>query len=450
MSNTYLADAENRLTPLQDNKLDSRPSSLSSDSEPKVEIAAVDKGTSQQIVPSTDGASTSAAATTEQVAPAVSPTSARPNLFTRSFAALARHGLLLGGCAASLVVGCGIGYWALGHSASADDGATSGLSADSAIKIAGAGETDAASASSSVHYVATATRRNEPIKPLVPFDDLDPEAIELGRRLFHEQALSGNGRMACVSCHALTQGGTSRDALPRGVNGQAAKFNAPSVLNAGLNLAFSWDGRFATLEEQLDDPITRPEELGASWERILKFLNSDASYRAQFQATFDSEPTREAVATALATFERSLITPNSQFDQWLAGNENALNGDEFGGYFLFKKYGCVNCHQGAAVGGTMFQPLGLAKAYFNSSTNPIDLGRFQVTQRERDRHVFRVPALRNVALTAPYLHDGRAPTLEAAIAVMLEFQCGEAVNAEDVRRLTAFLKTLSGSLPVAP
>ena len=450
MTNTYLADAESRLTPLQDNELDPPQSSLADDNEPTVVIAAVDKSTSQQIVQPTDGVSTAAAATAADVAPAVSPTASRPNVLARSFAALARHGLLLGGCAASLVVGCGLGYRASGHSASTGGEATSGLSADSAIKIAGEGETDAASASSSVHYTTTTTRRNEPLKPLVPFDDLNPQAIELGRRLFHEQGLSGNGRMACASCHALAQGGTSPDALPRGVNGQAAKFNAPSLLNAGLNLAFSWDGRFATLEEQLDDPITRPEELGASWERILKFLNSDASYRAQFQATFDSQPTRETVATALATFERSLITPNSQFDQWLAGNENALNGDEFGGYFLFKKYGCVNCHQGAAVGGTMFQPLGLAKAYFNSSTTPTDQGRFQVTQRERDRHVFRVPGLRNVALTAPYLHDGRAPTLESAIAVMLEFQCGEAVNSEDVRRLTAFLKTLSGSLPVAP
>ncbi|MEO8269420.1 MAG: cytochrome C biogenesis protein CcsA, partial [Aureliella sp.] len=148
--------------------------------------------------------------------------------------------------------------------------------------------------------------------------------------------------------------------------------------------------------------------------------------------------------------QRSLLTPDSQFDQWLAGNEAALSSEEFGGYFLFKKYGCVNCHQGAGVGGSMFQPLGVAKAYFESPSDATGLGRFVITERERDRHVFRVPALRNVAATAPYLHDGRIETLEAVVAVMLEFQCGEQVNNEDVRRLTAFLKTLSGTLPDAP
>ncbi len=375
---------------------------------------------------------------------AVSPDSAdaqqlatRRNLLPRCWAAVATHVGLVAGCAASLLVGSGLGYLVF-----------TPASVESSPAISS--EPYEERASSSVRFVATIMRRNEPLKPLVPFDDLDQAVVELGRRLFHEPALSGNGRMSCASCHALAQAGTSQTALPRGVNGQKTQFNPPSVLNAALNFAYGWEGRFATLEEQLDDPISRPDELGSSWERVLKFLDSDPSYCVEFRESFGGKPTRESVATALASYQRSLLTPGSQFDQWLAGDEDALNADEFGGYYLFKKLGCINCHQGAGVGGTMFQPLGVAKAFFASPSDTNGLGRFAVTEHERDRHMFRVPALRNVAATAPYLHDGRAKTLEEVVAVMLEFQCGESVNSEDVRRLTAFLKTLSGKLPNAP
>ncbi|MCA9180043.1 MAG: c-type cytochrome [Planctomycetales bacterium] len=373
--------------------------------------------------------------TGNSIHPDAHPLSAKLSLLPRCWAIVAPHALLITGCAASLLMGVGMGTLAFRHAA-----------VESSPSVSR--EADKASASSSVRLVATTNRRNEPIKPLLPIE-LEQAVVDLGRRLFHEPALSGNGRMSCVHCHNLTQAGTSHEALPRGFNGQKSKFNAPSVLNAALSFAYGWEGRFATLEDQLDAPITHPDKLGSSWERVLKFLDGDASYRAEFIETFAGGPTRESVAIALASYLRSLLTPNSQFDQWLAGDESALNSDEFGGYHLFKKYGCVNCHQSEGVGGSMFQPLGVAKNYFESPADPTGLGRFAITQRERDRHVFRVPALRNVAATAPYLHDGRAETLEAVVAIMLEFQCGEPVNSEDVRRLTAFLKTLSGDLPDA-
>ena len=360
------------------------------------------------------------------------PLSANLSLLPRCWAVVAPHALLITGCVASLLMGVSLGYLAFRPAAVESSPPASS-------------EPDKASASSPARLFATTHRRNELIKPLFPFD-LDQAVVDLGRRLFHEPALSGNGRMSCANCHSLAQAGTSRDALPRGINGQKTKFNPPSVLNAALSFTYGWEGRFATLEDQLDDPITHPEKLGSSWERVLKFLDGDASYRAEFIESFGGEPSRDLVAAALASYQRSLLTPNSQFDQWLAGDESALNSDEFGGYHLFKKYGCVNCHQSEGVGGSMFQPLGVAKNYFESPADPTGLGRFAITQRERDRHVFRVPALRNVAATAPYLHDGRAETLEAVVAIMLEFQCGEPVNSEDVRRLTAFLRTLSGDL----
>ncbi len=299
-----------------------------------------------------------------------------------------------------------------------------------------------------VVYVASA-RRHEPIQPLVPFEDLNPAIVELGKRLFHEPGLSSTGRMSCATCHPLDQGGTVHTSLPIGVNGEANRYNAPSVLNAALNCAQFWDGSVATLEEQVEGPITNPHELGSSWERVTKFLASDSYYGPAFKKLLDGEPTPERVRQAIVAFERSLITVNSPFDQWLAGNEKALNSDQFGGYFLFKKFNCLACHQGAGVGGTMFQPMGVAKAYFSNDPSPADLGRFNFSGLERDRHVFRVPQLRNVELTAPYLHDGSVKTLEEVVAVMIEYQCGQEYSQEDIRRLTMFLKTLTGELPTS-
>jgi cytochrome c peroxidase len=294
---------------------------------------------------------------------------------------------------------------------------------------------------------ASTARRHEPIQPLLPFVELNPAIVELGKRLFHEPALSINGRTSCSTCHPLHQGGTTSVPLPHGVNGQPHRYNAPTVLNAALNCAQLWDGSVATLEEQVEGPITNSHELGSSWERVTKFLKHDPYYSRSFTQLMEGEPSPEHVRTALATFLRSLITLNSKFDQWLAGTEEALNSDEFGGYYLFKKFDCIRCHQGPGAGGTMFQPLGIAKAYFDQNASQTDLGRYQFTKLERDRHVFRVPQLRNVELTAPYLHNGSVATLEEAVALMIEYQCGQEVNQEDVRRITAFLKTLTGELP---
>lgn len=295
-------------------------------------------------------------------------------------------------------------------------------------------------------YVAS-SRRNEPIQPLVPFDDLNPAIVELGKRLFHEPGLSSNGRMSCATCHPLDQGGAIHVALPTGANAEANRYNASTVLNAALNSVQHWDGSVATLEEQIDGPITNPHELGSSWERVTKFLANDSHYGPAFKKLLQGEPTPERVRQAIVAFERSLITVNSRFDKWLAGNERALDSEQYGGYYLFKKFNCISCHQGAGVGGTMFQPMGIAKAYFSKDPKPADLGRFNVTHLERDRHVFRVPQLRNVELTAPYLHDGSVETLEEVVALMIEHQCGQEYDQEDVRRLTEFLKTLTGELP---
>ncbi len=351
------------------------------------------------------------------------PNVAKKPWLTRSLSFMRRHAVVAIACSVSLLTGSGL--------------ATLFRSADAEQVVA------EKPTSQKKIYVANA-RRHEPIQPLVPFDDLNPAIVELGKRLFHEPALSSSGRMSCASCHPLDQGGTVHSSHPIGVDGEAARYNAPTVLNAALNSAQFWDGSVATLEEQIDDPITNPHELGSSWERVVKFLKHDAYYGSAFETLLEGEPTPERVRQALVAFERSLITVNSEFDQWLAGNEKALDGDQFGGYYLFKKFNCITCHQGVGVGGTMFQKLGVAKQYFKEDISQADLGRFHFTKLERDRHVFRVPQLRNVELTAPYLHDGSVATLEEAVALMIEYQCGQEYSQEDVRRLTAFLKTLTG------
>jgi cytochrome c peroxidase len=296
----------------------------------------------------------------------------------------------------------------------------------------------------SASYLASTSRRHEPISPLAPFLDLDPNIVELGKRLFHDPSLSGDGRTSCASCHSVSAGGEDGQRLSMGVSGKPAQFNTPTVLNAAYNVAQHWDGRTSSLEDQIDVPITDPNQMDSNWERVVKYLENNRSYRQAFKNYLSSEPTAEGVKEAIATYERSLITVDSDFDRWLKGEEQALDADEMGGYFLFKKMNCISCHHGAGLGGNRFHAITDMAGYFPSQ---LPEGRYSVTKNERDRQVLRVPQLRNVALTAPYFHDGSAGTLEEAVAAMIEFECGQKVNAEDVRRLTAFLNALTGQIP---
>lgn len=298
-------------------------------------------------------------------------------------------------------------------------------------------------------YVASITRRNEPIGPLVPFDGLKPEIVELGNRLFHDPALSGNGQISCASCHVVAEGGDDGRQLAVGYEAAIGTMNTPTVFNSGFNFVQFWDGRADTLEEQIDGPLLDEREMHSNWPRILKYLKSNKAYEAEFTEHFGGSPTEDRVREALATYERSLVTVNSPFDQWLSGDEKALDSDQYSGYFLFKKLNCLSCHNGPSVGGNTFQRLGKMKAYFGKDNPPTeaDYGRYNVTGEERDRFVFRVPQLRNIAQTAPYFHDGSAASLTEAVSVMIEYQVGLEPNPEDVRRIVAFLESLTGEIP---
>ena len=192
--------------------------------------------------------------------------------------------------------------------------------------------------------------------------------------------------------------------------------------------------------------------MGSNWESIIAKLKSDREYTKRFSSVYADGITPDNVRNALATFERSLVTPNSKFDRFLRGERAAISNLEKDGYRRFKSLGCVACHQGVNVGGYMFQSMGVMGNYFKDRKTPVteaDLGRFAVTKREHDKHVFRVPSLRNVELTAPYFHDGSAATLEDAVKTMAKYQLGKDISTEETRAIVAFLKTLTGQAPAS-
>ena len=286
----------------------------------------------------------------------------------------------------------------------------------------------------------------EPIRPIPDGVEADPEKVALGRALFHDPRLSKDNTTACVSCHDLGSGGDDGRRVSVGVEGASGVINAPTVFNAGLNFRQFWDGRAATLEQQVDGPVQSPVELGSLWPEVIAKLYAHESYPARFDALYAEGITRESVKDALAEFMRSLTTPNSPFDRWLSGEADALAPLEKRGYALFKHYGCVSCHQGANVGGNMFQVFGVLNEYFKKRGNitDADLGRFNVTGNPADRHAFKVPSLRMAALTAPYLHDGSAATLRDAVDAMFEFQLGRSAPDADKDAIVAFIETLAG------
>lgn len=374
----------------------------------------------------------SAASNADAPAPTKNPTDAsesKPSLVGRITNLARRAGPLVGACLVSLAIGFSASWFL----------ATSGKDLE---------EPDVEEAAIP-KYVAAHSRRSEPIDPLVPFVGLDSEVVFLGKKLFHDPALSGNGRVSCATCHILTEGGDDNLASPITMKPNTGHRNTPTVFNAALSLAQFWDGRARSLEDQVDDPITSEDKMNSDWERITKYLTNEPSYAKAFRTHLNGNPSPELVKKALATYERSLIAVDSKFDHWLAGDESAIGTEALSGYYTFQKLNCVGCHQGTLVGGTMFQSIENLKPFFASKRelNDADLGRYNVTGAERDRFVFRVPSLRHAELTAPYFHDGSASTLEEAVDAMIRYQIGEEPNREEVRRIAIFLRTLTGTVP---
>ncbi|MCK5870352.1 cytochrome B6 [Methylococcaceae bacterium CS2] len=293
---------------------------------------------------------------------------------------------------------------------------------------------------------------NEPIRPIPDPVIKSAEQVEIGRLLFHDVRLSKNNQLSCASCHSLKYGGADGQVVSSGVNGSKGLINSPTVFNSSLNFRQFWDGRAANLLHQIDGPISNPIEMNSSWPEVLSKLEQDPFYIAQFKQEFSSGLTISNIKAAIVSFEESLLTPNSRFDLYLKNDLNALTTDELEGYQIFKQYGCISCHQGVAIGGNLYQRFGIMADYFADRGNitAADLGRFQVTHNEADRYVFKVPSLRNVALTAPYFHDGFTQNLDDAVAIMVRYQLGRVADQQTIHKIVLFLNTLTGQYQNKP
>lgn len=292
---------------------------------------------------------------------------------------------------------------------------------------------------------AIAGKQTEPIQPIVAAKVKDPALVELGKKLYFDTRLSKSGFISCNSCHNLSMGGTDNLKTSIGHNWQEGPINSPTVLNSSMNVAQFWDGRAADLKAQAGGPIANPGEMASSHVVAVEVLQSIPGYVAEFRKVFGTDKIDiDKVTKAIAAFEETLVTPNSRFDRWLAGDKKAISADELAGYKLFKESGCVACHNGPAVGGNSFQKMGVVEPY--KTDNPAE-GRFAVTGKDADRFNFKVPTLRNVELTYPYFHDGSAKTLKDAVDTMGRLQLGKSFTADENAKIVAFLKTLTGDQP---
>ena len=292
---------------------------------------------------------------------------------------------------------------------------------------------------------ATPAWSAEPIQPIPAFKPKNPAMVELGKKLYFDPRLSKSGFISCNSCHNLSMGGTDNLETSIGHNWQQGPINAPTVLNSSMNMAQFWDGRAKDLKEQAGGPIANPGEMAFTHELAVDVLNSIPAYRAEFKKVFGKDKANiDMVTDAIAAFEETLVTPDSRFDKWLKGDKKALTKTELEGYKLFKDSGCVACHNGPAAGGTSFQLMGVVEPY--KSTSPVE-GRSAVTGKDADRFNFKVPTLRNVEMTYPYFHDGEATTLEQAVDTMGRLQLGRTYSKDEIAKIVAFLKTLTGEQP---
>jgi cytochrome c peroxidase len=295
-------------------------------------------------------------------------------------------------------------------------------------------------------WTAAAAQVPEPIAPLPLTVAVDSARASIGERLFHDVRLAHDNARSCASCHPLDKGGAQPRRRATATSGQRPLRDIPTIFNVGFNFSFNWDGAVDTLEAHAEAVLLSPRVMNMTWPELLARLRADSDYVAAFRAAYGQAVTRDNVLDALASFERSLVTPNSRFDLYLRGERDALTIAEHQGYQLFKSYGCVACHQGTNIGGNLFQKFGVFEApeALPPADGALDLGRYGVTKVARDREVFRVPSLRNVAATPPYFHDGRAATLEVAVDTMARTQLGRQLSRGEIGLIVQFLHTLTG------
>ncbi len=299
-----------------------------------------------------------------------------------------------------------------------------------------------------------------PAKSPEPADNPSTAAkVELGQILFLDPRLSSTGTVSCNSCHNVMLGGEDNRPVAMGVNGQTGGRSAPTVWNAAFNSVQFWDGRAPSLEAQAAGPVTNPIEMGMkSWDDVVKRLRAIPGYAGLFNAAFGSGSaiSKDNAVKAIAAYERTLITPNSAYDKYVNGDKEAMTEQQIRGMNKFAEAGCANCHSGAAFNGQQM-PAGTGvfvkfpiyeNKVFQSKYQLIkDQGRFEVSGKNEDKNTWKVPTLRNVALTAPYFHNGGVATLDRAVELMAKLQLNLTLADSDIADIVAFLNALSGPFP---
>jgi cytochrome c peroxidase len=291
----------------------------------------------------------------------------------------------------------------------------------------------AAAATESQTPAIQAPADKEPITPVPPPPAADPLKLALGERLFADPRLSHDGRLACSSCHDVHSNGADGKRQRVARDGSVMTFNTPTIFNAALSFRLNWEGNFRTLEEHTESLLENAAILATNANEVLKKLDADPEVVRQFTRAYGHRPDRTSLLDAIATYERSLVTPGSRFDRWLEGDTAALSAEEQDGYQMFKSLGCVSCHQGVNIGGNLFERHGI----FHPLASP-------------KPEILRVPSLRNVATTPPYFHDGSAPTLRKAVRKMAFSQLDETLSDHQIETIVAFLNTLTGAYRGVP
>ncbi len=292
-----------------------------------------------------------------------------------------------------------------------------------------------------------------PVTAPAPADNpTTAEKVELGSMLYHDPRLSSTGTVSCSSCHNTMLGGEDNRPNSMGVHGKTGGRSAPTVWNSAFNKVQFWDGRAASLEAQAAGPVTNPIEMGmGSWDDVVARLKAIDGYQRAFTEAFGPNSINKDNATkAIAAYERTLITPHSAYDKYVGGDKAALTAQQVKGMNKFAELGCSSCHSGATFnGGGSFQkfPVRDASSYEAQYHLMQDKGLAEVTKKPENEHFWKVPTLRNIALTAPYLHNGSVHTLDQAVEIMAKLQLGKTLNKADTTDIVAFLNALTGPFP---
>ena len=283
------------------------------------------------------------------------------------------------------------------------------------------------------------------VMPEIEADLLDEAKLQLGFDLFQERQLSRDGSISCNSCHVALMGGVDRRPVPFGIGGAEGTLNAPTIFNSALNFRQFWDGRALNLEEQALGPIENEIEFGHDLDGAVAALQGIPEYVAAFGRLYPDGITAANLSDAIAYYETMNFTgPSSPFLRQFDQEQNQLSQSAQRGQRRFVEVGCASCHNGVNLGGNSYQQLGVAEAWYDDErpADAADIGLYGRTGRAKDRHVFKVPSLHNVAITGPWLHDGSIASLQQAVDRMARYQLGRHLENEDIDDIVAFLRAL--------